>query len=69
MRVGIQRTAASRASSSHMFSASEVLALLEDQEDFEAELGKLASTVDLDAESEDDNEAQGYSNPMALRYC
>ena len=46
-------------SSSRMFSASEVLAFLDNQEDFEAELGDLASTVDLDGESEDDDEPQG----------
>lgn len=42
-----------------MFRASEVLAFLDDQEDFEAEFSELASTVDLDGESEDDDEPQG----------
>ena len=41
--------------SSRSFTASEVLAFLEDQEEFEAELGEL---VDLDGESEDEDEPE-----------
>ena len=48
-------------SSSHMYSASEVLARLDDQEDFEAELGEQALVVDLHGESSDSNDAQGDS--------
>ena len=40
---------------SRLFTASEVLTLLEDQEEFEAELGEL---VDLDGESEDEDEPE-----------
>ena len=35
-------------SSSHMYRASEVLTFLNNQEAFEAELGGIASAVDLD---------------------
>ena len=45
--------AASSASSSHIYSASKVLAILDDQEDFEAELGELVSAVDLDGDGEE----------------
>lgn len=51
--------AVASSSSSRMYSASEVLAILDDQEDFEAELGELVSAVDLDGESDDGDEAQG----------
>ena len=50
---------ASSASSLRMYSASEVLAILDDQEDFEEELGELVSAVDLDGESDDGEEVQG----------
>ena len=46
-------------SNSRMCTTNEVLALLEGQEDFEGELGGQACTVDLHAESDDDDEAQG----------
>lgn len=49
----------SMSSSSRMYSASEVLAILDDQEDFEAELGELVPAVDLDGESDDGDEVQG----------
>ena len=42
-----------------MYSATEVLALLEAQEDFEAELGELASAIDLEGESNYGDEVQG----------
>lgn len=35
------------------------MALLQHQDDFEAELSELASKMDLDGESEDDDECQG----------
>ena len=45
---------------SRMYTADEVLALLEDQEEFETQLGELTSfAIDLDGESEDDDEIQG----------
>ena len=45
--------------SSRLFTASEVLALLDDQEQFEAELGEF---VDLDGESEDEDEPEADGN-------
>ena len=42
-----------------MYTAQEILTFLDDQEDFEAELGELASTVDLYGESNDSDEVQG----------
>jgi hypothetical protein len=42
-----------------MYSASEVLAILNDQEDCEAELGELVSVGDLDGESDVGAEVQG----------
>ena len=46
-------------SNSRMYSASEVLSLLEGQEDLEEELGAQVCTVDLFAKSDDDDQAEG----------
>ena len=46
-------------SNSRMYSASEVPSLLEGQEDLEEELGAQTCTVNLDTESDDDDQAQG----------
>ena len=48
--------------SSRTFSASEVLAFLEGEEDFEDELSERSFLVDLDGESDDDDKAEGDGN-------